>query len=322
MGFLTLRSFLFSLALHAVVISALIINFDTVRTPVFKPRPVQNIVEAVTVDDQAVEQELQRLRELELEKQRAMEEKLKQLEQQAGAVEKRRRQEEQRQREAEQQRKEEERRSAAERQRIQEEQRRAEAKRQHTEERQHKAEAELERIEEDKRKAEAERQRIEEDKRKAEAERQRIEEDKRKAEAEHQRIEEERRRAEAERQRRAEEKKKKEAEAAQRKQRAQEQQAQDNIALQNIVADIYRAVAGNFNKTGLPKGLECVLSVQTVPGGEVISVTINKPSGNEVFDRRAVTAVEKASPLPLPSDQAVFERLRLRKFNFIFKPEN
>ena len=135
-------------------------------------------------------------------------------------------------------------------------------------------------------------------------------------------IEAEKRKAEAERQRKEEEKKKKAAEESRRKQLAQEQRAQDKITLQNIVAEIYQVVAGNFNKTGLPRGLECVLSVQTVPGGEVISVTVNKSSGNEVFDRRAVTAVEKASPLPLPADPATFERLRLRKFNFIFKPED
>lgn len=280
MGFLTLRSLLYSLALHAVVITALIVNFDAEREPVFKPRPAENIVEAVTVDDQAVEQELQRLRELEQEKQRAMEQKLKELEEQANAVEKRRKEEEKKKQAAERKRKEEE-----------------------------------------KRKSEAEKKRKEEERRIA-AERDRIKQEKLEAEAELKRIEDENRKAEAERQRREEEKRKKEQEEARRKQLAQEQQAQDRITLQNIVAGIYRVVAGNFNKTGLPKGLECVLSVQTIPGGEVISVTINKPSGNEVFDRRAVTAVEKASPLPLPSDPAVFERLRLRKFNFIFKPED
>ena len=294
MGFLTLRSLLYSLALHAVVITALVVNFDAERTPVFKPEPVENIVEAVTVDDQAVEQELQRLRELEQEKQRAMEEKLEELEEQASAVEKRRKEEERKKQAAEQKRKEEEKR---------------------------KSEAEKKRKEEERRIA-AQRDRIKQEKLEAEAELKRIEDENRKAEAEQKRLEDEQRKAQAERQRIAEEKRKKEEEEARRKQLAQEQQAQDKITLQNIVAEIYRVVAGNFNKTGLPKGLECVLSVQTVPGGEVISVTINKPSGNEVFDRRAVTAVEKASPLPLPSDAAVFERLRLRKFNFIFKPED
>ena len=287
MQFLALRSFFYSLALHAVVISALIVNFDAERAPVFKPQPRENIVEAVTVDEQEVEKELQRLKEQELEKQRAMEQKLKDLEQQADAVERKRKEEEQRRQAAQQKRKEEEQRKrAAERQRKDEERRTA-----------------------------AERQRIEQEKLKAQAELKRIEEEKRKAQAEQARLEEEKRKAEAERKRQAE------AEAK-RKQLAQEQRAKDNKTLQNIVAEIYQVVTGNFNKTGLPKGLECVLSVQTIPGGEVISVTINKSSGNEVFDRRAVTAVDKASPLPLPADAVVFERLGLRKFNFKFAPRD
>ena len=294
MRYLTLRSILYSLALHAVVITALVVNFDAERQPVFKPQPQENIVEAVTVDEKAVEEELQRLREQELEKQRAMEKKLKDLEQQASAVEKKRKEEEKRKLAAERKRKEEEKR---------------------------KSEAERKRKEEERRTA-TERERIKQEKIKAEAELKRIEEENRRARIERERIEAEKRKAEAERQRKEEEKKKKAAEEAQRKQLAQEQRAKDKISLQNIVAEIYQVVAGNFNKTGLPRGLECVLSVQTVPGGEVISVTVNKSSGNEVFDRRAVTAVEKASPLPLPADPATFERLRLRKFNFIFKPED
>ena len=98
MRFLLLRSFLYSLAIHVVVITALIVNFDTVRQPPVKPRPKENIVEAVTVDDKAVEKELQRLRELEQEKQRAMEKKLKDLERKASEVEKKRKEEEKKKR--------------------------------------------------------------------------------------------------------------------------------------------------------------------------------------------------------------------------------
>lgn len=294
MRFLTLRSFFYSLALHAVVISALVVNFDAARKPVFKPRPQENVVEAVTVDEQEVEKELQRLREQEQEKQRAMENKLKELEEQASAAEKKRKEEERKKQAAERKRKEEEKR---------------------------KREAEKKRKEEERRIAE-ERDRMKQEQLKAQAELKRIEEENRKAEAERKRLEEEKRRAEAERKRKEEAEKKKAAEEAERRRLAQEQQAKDKIILQNIVAEIYQVVTGNFIKTGLPKGLECVLSVQTVPGGEVISVTVNKTSGNEVFDRRAVTAVEKASPLPLPSDPATFERLGLRKFNFRFRPRD
>lgn len=287
MKLLTVRSLFYALLLHAVVIAALVINYDAVRQPVFKPKPEENIVEAVTVDEREVELELQRLKELEQEKQRAMEKKLQDLEELAQAEETKRRAAEKKKQEAEQ----------------------------------HQAEAEKKRKEEERKRA-AERKRIEDEKRQAEAELKRIEEKKQQAEAERKRIEEEKRQAEAERLRREEEKRKKAAAEAERKRAAAEQRAEDQKTLQNIVEQIYVKVTGNFNKTGLPKGLECVLSVQTIPGGEVISVTINKSSGNEVFDRRAVTAVDKASPLPLPADAVVFDRLGLRKFNFKFAPRD
>ena len=294
MKLLTLRSLFYALLLHAVVIAALVINYDAVRQPVFKPKPEENIVEAVTVDEREVELELQRLKELEQEKQRAMEKKLQDLEELAQAEETKRREAEKKKQAAERQRKEAE---------------------------QHQAEAEKKRKEEERKRA-AERKRIEDEKRQAEAELRRIEEKKQQAEAERKRIEEEKRQAEAERLRMEEEKRKKAAAEAERKRAAAEQRAEDQKTLQNIVEQIYVKVTGNFNKTGLPKGLECVLSVQTIPGGEVISVTINKSSGNEVFDRRAVTAVDKASPLPLPADALVFDRLGLRKFNFKFAPRD
>ena len=275
-----LTALFYALLLHAIVIAALVINYDAVRQPAFKPRPEENIVEAVTVDEREVALELERLKKLELEKQRAMEKKLQDLEQLAQAEETKRREAEKKKQAAERQREEAEK---------------------------HQAEAEQKRKEEERKRA-AERKRIEDEKRQAEAELKRIEKKKQQAEAERLRIEEEKR--------------KKAAAEAERKRAAAEQRAQDRKTLQDIVEQIYVEVTGNFNKTGLPKGLECVLSVQTIPGGEVISVTINKSSGNEVFDRRAVTAVDKASPLPLPADAVVFDRLGLRKFNFKFAPRD
>ena len=68
--------------------------------------------------------------------------------------------------------------------------------------------------------------------------------------------------------------------------------------------------------------LVCVLSIHTVPGNKVITIAVNKTSGNEAFGRRAVTSVEKAPPSPLPADPAVFECLGLRTFNIRFKPRN
>lgn len=124
------------------------------------------------------------------------------------------------------------------------------------------------------------------------------------------------------------EKQRKEAEAARQKQVAEQQaeqqraqQGQDQALLQSITANIYRSVVSNYNVSGLAPGLECVLIVRTVPGGEVVSVSISQSSGNEIFDRRAINAVQKASPLPLPEDPATFERLGLRQFRLPFRPQ-
>ena len=285
MRFLTARALLCSLLIHVAVIAALVINFDRTHPLRHTPRPEREIIEAVTVDSQAVERELQRLRERETAEQRAMAAKLKELENKANAAERQRRE--------------------VERKRKAEEKRKADAERKRKEE---------------ERKTAAERTRREAEKRRAQRELKRIEEQKRQAEAEKKRIEEERRKAEAERKRQAEAERQRKAEQAARQQRAREQAQRDERLLQDVAGRIRAKVAGNFNKTGLPPGLECVLAVQTVPGGEVVSVTLKKSSGNDIFDRRAVNAVEKATPLPLPADPATFERLRLRKFDFKFKP--
>jgi len=294
MWFLTLRSGFYSVVLHAAVLTLLVVNFNAPRPPVFKPRPPENIVEAVKVDDKEVEKELQRLRDLEKAKEQALENKLKAIERKANETEKKRQAEE--------------RRLAAAREKAAAE----------------KKKREQARLEEEK-KAAAERQRIADEKAQAQAELKRIEEKKQKAEAERKRLEEEKRKAEAERKRLAEEQRKKEEAKALQQQLAREQreleQAQRQQTLQKLTWEISRKVSGNFNKVGLPQGLTCRLAVQAIPGGEVISVTLSESSGNEIFDRRAITAVEKASPLPLPADPALFDRLQLRNFLFTFAPE-
>jgi len=51
-------------------------------------------------------------------------------------------------------------------------------------------------------------------------------------------------------------------------------------------------------------------------------VSIAKSSGNELFDHRAITAVKKSSPFPVPSDFDTFERLGLRENTLPFTPED
>lgn len=54
----------------------------------------------------------------------------------------------------------------------------------------------------------------------------------------------------------------------------------------------------------------CILTIQLMPDGTVTSVQIKQSSGDPVLDRSAVTAVNKASPLPVPSDPALFKLMQ------------
>lgn len=70
-------------------------------------------------------------------------------------------------------------------------------------------------------------------------------------------------------------------------------------------------------------GMETLLSIQLIPTGEVVSVSIVKSSGNSAFDSSAVNAVKKAGSFPelqnLPSGE--FERT-FRRFSLLFRPED
>ena len=64
-------------------------------------------------------------------------------------------------------------------------------------------------------------------------------------------------------------------------------------------------------------GINCVLNVTQVPGGEVTHVTIGECNGDQAVRESIEAAVYRASPLPPPPDPALFERsLEIR-----FKPD-
>jgi colicin import membrane protein len=64
-------------------------------------------------------------------------------------------------------------------------------------------------------------------------------------------------------------------------------------------------------------GLECVVHVTQIPGGEVVGVRLGECNGDEVVVRSIEAAVYRSSPLPLPPDPELFER----NLRFTFKPE-
>lgn len=70
-------------------------------------------------------------------------------------------------------------------------------------------------------------------------------------------------------------------------------------------------------------GMETLLSIQLIPTGEVVSVTVIKGSGNSAFDQSAVNAVKKAGSFPelqnLPARE--FEKT-FRRLSLLFRPED
>ena len=281
-------SFFMSVLLHGLLIALLIFSIDTPVRKVIKPAQQVNIVKAVSIDKKLVEKEIVRLKEIEKEKFTKEIKRHEALEKKLRDLNKKT--------------------ARAEKKRKTEEKKLAELKKKKTSE-QKKRKEEQKKIEKLKLEvAEIEKKKKQEEKRK------------RKEEAERKEIE---RQQEIERKRKEEDERLMQAELAEEKmQQEAAQKSKDQQLLQRIVFSIKRSIISNFNKSGLLKGLECVLSVRLIPGGEVINVSVSKSSGNDIFDRRALNAVQKASPLPIPEDVATFERLRLRQFSFRFRPED
>lgn len=181
----------------------------------------------------------------------------------------------------------------------------------------------------------------EEARKKAEAEKRRQAELKKKQEEEqtqlHQAAERKKKEAEEkEKQKRAVELERKNEEKRRQKfaeQSLQEQLAAEEKARQQAAhaaraateVDKYKAlirqrVSRSWNRPlGVAKGLKCVVSVRLTPGGEVLSATVVRSSGNGIFDRSVEYAVYKAAPLPLPEDPTLFDNFR--EIEFQFSPE-
>jgi colicin import membrane protein len=113
-------------------------------------------------------------------------------------------------------------------------------------------------------------------------------------------------------------------EAKEAKERAVFQAKEAKIAKQaavNAAAAIHRKVTQAWNRpTKMTGELSCLITVVLLPTGDVMSVSIEKSSGNAVFDSSAERAVHKASPLPVPKDYAVFEK-NFSSFRFNFEPK-
>ncbi|MGI9307625.1 MAG: cell envelope integrity protein TolA [Gammaproteobacteria bacterium] len=168
---------------------------------------------------------------------------------------------------------------------------------------------------EQQKKAEVERKKKAEadQKRKAETER------KKKAEAEQQRKAEAERKAALEKERAAATQKAREAEMrAAMEAEEQLMAAQASGMLQQYAAMIQQRIERNWVRPASAKpGIDCELVVTQIPGGEVTNVRVGRCNGDAAVVRSIEAAVYKASPLPEPPDQALFDRT----LKLYFKPE-
>jgi colicin import membrane protein len=105
---------------------------------------------------------------------------------------------------------------------------------------------------------------------------------------------------------------------------ADEQSAQ---LAQGYQSYIQQRIIANWNRPlSARRGMEAVLSIQLVPTGQVVGVSVLKSSGNDAFDLSAQQAVKKVGrfdKLQQLSQQSptVFEQ-NFRQFQLVFRPED
>ena len=144
---------------------------------------------------------------------------------------------------------------------------------------------------------------------------QKLEKEKIKKEAERKRKEEEKLKAEEVERKRKEEEKKLKEKALQEELEA-EQSEHDQSEILKFTSLIKHAIENKFNETNLKEGLSCKIIIRMSEGGKVIESTIVESSGNELFDQRAEKAVYSASPLPVPSESRLFNKMRSIRITF------
>ena len=88
------------------------------------------------------------------------------------------------------------------------------------------------------------------------------------------------------------------------------------------VANIQDRIVGKWSRPPTARnGMRCLLRVVLLPTGEVLQASVEESSGNGAFDNSAVRAVFRASNLPVPEDNYLFEK-NFREFTLLFRPDD
>jgi len=235
--------------------------------------PIEQVtLEAMVVDESLLQQELERLEQLE----------------QAEVL---------RQQQAERQAREQ---AEVARRQLEEEQQRLEAARQERNEEARQEQLRLSDLQ--RQRDEAERERIEEE---ARLERLRQEEEQRLAREREAEAERQRQEAAAARQRAEMEDELQRALAFEDERR----QAEEAGLLDEYIRLIENRIQQNWiSPVSSHVGLECVVNVTQIPSGDVVDVSVGRCNGDEAVVRSIEAAVLRSSPLPRPPISSLFER--------------
>jgi len=284
---------LFSIVVHAVLLSLLVFSFDWQSEP--KTLSVkQNVIKAVAVDANKVKAELDKLRLADDKKKKKEKDRVAKLKKEEKKLRNKRAAEEKRLANLKRKRQAEEKKRKAEQKKL------TKLKKQ---------QADLKK----KRQAEEEKRKIAEKKRKEEKAR----------------LAKLKKKQDAIKKKQALAKKKREAEKKQRQKELAQQLAAEEQAHEDELAKterekyqvlIRQKIERNWLKPpGELRGLLSVVNIRLIPGGDVIDANITRTSGNLVYDRSVERAALKASPLPLPKNPAI--AAQLYNINLEFKAE-
>ncbi len=299
--------------MHLLLLGFMIVGVDWLKRP-HPIRPSGDLVQAHVVDAQQVQAEADRLRQTEVQRQKAAEADQRREKQRIEDLQRKQEVERQRLAALEKQRQAEAAKQAIERKKAAQEAARLS-----------KLKAEREALEQQRQQEEAQRK-ADEKKRLAEEKKHKAEDDKRKAEEAKRLAEEQKRKAEEQRRQHEEAKKKAEADRLAAEQRAREDSLRQAMEAEEGDQEIRRYAGLITDKIerswlrplGVGTHLKVQLRVRMIPGGGVIAVSVIQSSGNGAFDRSAEAAVRKADPLPVPSG-ALFDRMR--DLDIIFDPD-
>ncbi|MDD2802410.1 MAG: cell envelope integrity protein TolA, partial [Methylococcales bacterium] len=108
--------------------------------------------------------------------------------------------------------------------------------------------------------------------------------------------------------------------AAEKAEAAKAKAVQNKQAIDEATAAIKQKVNRSWIRPADATGISCIIRVKLMSDGTVVDAQVVTSSGDEIFDRSAENAVNKASPLPVPSDKELSKEFR--SFTFEFKPKN